>query len=102
MLGISAIVVSLGVALFALLALLGDTQFAGQERLPVRWGNKNRPHLYAPRRLGLGILPVIGILLLLALWFAEQPVYILAAAVLAIAALNLLYFRAIGRFLEAA
>jgi hypothetical protein len=99
MINISAMVVSLGVALFALLALLGDRQFALQERVPVRWGNPNRPTLYAPRWLGLTILPILGMVLLVALWFAKQPVYILASAVLAGAALNILYFRAISRFL---
>jgi hypothetical protein len=102
MINISAMVVGLGVALFALLTLLGDRQFAHQEKVPVRWGNPKRPPLYAPRWLGLTILPLLGMLLLLALWFGRQPVYILAATVLAVAALNMLYFRAIERFLAEA
>ena len=102
MINISGMVVGLGVALFALFALLGDRQFANQEKVPVRWGRNNRQPIYAPRWFGLMVLPVLGVLLLLAMWFGKQPVYILAATVLAVAALNLLYFRAIERFLAAA
>jgi hypothetical protein len=95
----AAVVTCLGLALFALLALLGDRQFANQERLPVRWGDPGRPKLYAPRRIGLAILPTTGTVLLLILGICRQPAFLLAAVVLAFAAGNLLYFRAVRRVL---
>lgn len=93
----SALMVILGMELLALLALLGDRRFSLHEKIPVYWGKKDRPNIYAPRRLGLSILPVIGSVLLLALALARQQLFVLTIVELAMATLNLLYFHAISR-----
>jgi hypothetical protein len=95
---LAPLLVFLGVALFALLALLGDRQFSHQERLPVRWGRGAEPDTYIARRAGLAFFPVIGTLTLLLL--CRQQVYIIAVALLILATANLSYFRAIARKLE--
>jgi hypothetical protein len=92
----SALVVCLGVALFALLALEGDKQFAARARIPIHWGIDMRPNGWASRRFGLALFPVIGTVLLLALALSGQPVFVLAAVLLGLAAGNLVYFRAIS------
>lgn len=97
---LAAILIFLGIALFSLLALLGERQFAQLERLPVHWGSGARPDIFAPRRVALSIFPALGLLLLLALAFGGQPVYLLASVMLAVAACNLIFFRAIGRTLQ--
>jgi hypothetical protein len=89
--------VILGTELLALLALLGDRRFTLHDKIPVHWGRGAKPNLYAPRRLGLAVFPVAGTLLLLGLAFGRQPVFMLAIAQLALAACNMLYFRAVGR-----
>ena len=96
----SAILVCLGAAIFGLLALLGERQFAAEERLPVYWGNGTRPVIFAQRRVALAIFPLFGMVLLLALAFAGQPAFTLVAAQLAVAACNVIFFGAIGRVLQ--
>jgi hypothetical protein len=96
----SGLVVILGVALLSLLALLGDRQFAIQDRIPIRWGRAERPNLYISRRLGLCVFPVVGTVLMLALALHGLPTFVVASAQLALAAANLLYFHAIGRALQ--
>ena len=98
----SALMVVLGIELLALLALLGERQFALYDRIPVRWGKEGRPSLYITRRVGLAFFPVAGTLLLLVLALTHQPIYILAITQLGLAAANMLYFRAIGRTMQEA
>jgi len=95
---LAPLVVCLGVALFALLALLGDRQFSEQERLPVRWGRGAQPDTYVSRRVGLAFFPVISTVTLLLL--CRQPAYIISVALLILATANLSYFRAISRKLQ--
>jgi hypothetical protein len=95
----AAIVVCLGVALFALLALLGDRQFSSWDRIPIHWGFNGKPNGYASRIVGLAMFPVIGILVLVALALAHVPVFLLAALLLALVAGNLIYFKAVARAL---
>ncbi len=92
-----ALMVILGIELLALLALLGDRKFTLHDKIPVHWSRGAKPNIYAPRRLGLAMFPVVGTVLMLSLACAGQPVFILAIAELALAAANLLYFHAVGR-----
>ena len=89
--------VILGIELLALLALLGDRRFTLHEKIPMHWGRGTKPNLYAPRRLGLAVFPVIGTVLLVSLAFGRQPVFMLAITQLGLAAGNMLYFHAVGR-----
>ncbi len=89
--------VILGVELLALLALLGDRRFTLHDKIPVHWSRGAKPNLYAPRRLGLAIFPVIGTVVLLSLAFGREPVFMLGLAQLGLAACNMLYFHAVDR-----
>lgn len=84
----TVIVVFLGIMLLALLALQGERRFAGRSA--------------APSRLSLAVFPVTGTIMLIVLWQGGGSVFILAIVLLAVAAVNLLYFRAIGRAIPAA
>jgi len=89
--------VVLGVELLALLALLGDRRFTLHDKIPVHWSRGSKPNLYAPRRLGLAIFPVIGTVVLLSMAFGREPVFMLVLVQLGLAACNMLYFHAVGR-----
>jgi hypothetical protein len=92
-----ALMVILGIELLALLALLGDRKFSLHDKIPVHWGRGSNPNLYAPRRVGLSLFPVLGTVLLVVLVIIHQPVFILAVAQLSLATCNLLYFHAVSR-----
>ena len=98
----SALMVVLGIELLALIALLGERHFALHDRLPVHRSRTSGATLYVTRRLGLAFFPVGGTLLLLGFALARQPPYIIAITQLALAAANMLYFRAIGRTMQEA
>ncbi|WP_297488887.1 hypothetical protein [Acidocella sp.] len=93
----AVLLVCMGVVLFTLLALEGERRFAGRARIPIHWGFDMRPNGAAPRRIGLAIFPVLGSTVLLVLGLHGAPVFILAAALLSLATLNCLYFRAVAR-----
>ena len=93
-------VVFLAVALFALMALLGDRQFANWDRIPIHWGLNGKPNGYASRIVGLSIFPVIGIIILVVMALIRVPVFIMAVLLLGLVAGNLIYFRAIARVLS--
>ena len=97
---LAAILVILGLAVFGLLALLGERQFAGRERIQLRLASGEHPGIFAPRWFILAIFPFLGLAVLLGLAFGGAPVFILSCALLAMAACNLIYFRAIGRILQ--
>ncbi len=93
----TALTVVMGIELLALLALLGERQFALHEVIPVYWRKGKPSRLYIKRRAGLAVFPVLGTALLVAMAAAKKPVYLLALTQLTLVALNMLYFRAINR-----
>lgn len=97
-----ALMVILGMELLALLALLGERQFALHEKIPVCWKRGFQPSLYAQRRVALSLFPLFGSVILLGMGFGRQPIYVLAVVQLALAAANLVYFRTIARSLREA
>lgn len=97
---LAAMILCLGIALFGLLALLGDRQFANQERLPVYWGAGGSAKAYAPRGFALSVFPAVGLLTLAGLAWAGKPVFILTLLLLGFTGGNLIFFRAIARTLQ--
>ena len=91
----AALTVIMGIELLALLAFLGDRRFALHEAIPVYWRKGKPSRLYIKRRIGLAVFPVAGTVLLVTMAVEGKPVYLLAFTQLSLAALNMLYFRAI-------